>query len=68
MPDQPSVYWVKSTFSLSNGECVEFANLDDDVVGVRDSKDPGGPILRFSRREVDAFLRGAVAGEFNQFR
>ena len=35
---------------------------------VRDSKDPDGPSLRFSRRAWDAFLAGARAGEFDQQR
>jgi hypothetical protein len=31
---------------------------------VRDSKDPGGPVLRFSRLEWQAFLDGVRSGEF----
>jgi hypothetical protein len=34
---------------------------------VRDSKDPDGPILTFTRREFDAFVKGAVGGEFDHF-
>jgi hypothetical protein len=32
---------------------------------VRDSKDPTGPILRFTREEWAAFLGGAKEGEFD---
>lgn len=59
--------WRKSSHSISTGECVEVARLDSGEIGVRDSKDRGGPVLRFSRREFRAFVRGAGAGEFDQF-
>lgn len=63
----PAPRWHKSSFSIASGECVELAELGDDVIGMRDSKDPDGPVLRFSRGEVNAFLRGALAGEFDAF-
>ncbi|WP_141579486.1 DUF397 domain-containing protein [Actinomadura sp. WMMA1423] len=48
--------WRKSTHSGSNAaECVELADAAG-VVAVRDSKDPGGPVLLVSR----AALRTAV--------
>lgn len=55
--------WRKSSESL-NGDCVEVASLPDGVT-VRDSKDPDGAILMFSRSEWRAFLRGANRGEFD---
>ena len=51
-----SARWVKSSFSFSNGNCVEVAELPGDTVGIRDSRDPGGPVLRFTRAEWAAFL------------
>ncbi|MGH3178022.1 MAG: DUF397 domain-containing protein [Streptosporangiaceae bacterium] len=54
-----SVPWVKSSFSFANGNCVEVAELPGSWVGIRDSRDPGGPVLRFTRAEWAAFLRGA---------
>jgi hypothetical protein len=39
--------WRKSTRSSGNGNCVEFADVGDGVA-VRDTKDPDGPVLRFS--------------------
>ncbi|MEV4842027.1 DUF397 domain-containing protein [Micromonospora matsumotoense] len=42
--------WHKSTRSSQNHDCVEVAtNLSGmvGVVGVRDSKDPAGPVLSF---------------------
>ena len=52
----------KSTNSANNG-CVEFAATGD-LVLMRDSKNPAGPVLTFTRREINAFLLGAKAGEF----
>ncbi|MEU0153792.1 DUF397 domain-containing protein [Micromonospora fulviviridis] len=40
--------WRKSTRSGGNGgNCVEVADNLAGVVGVRDSKDPAGPVLTF---------------------
>jgi hypothetical protein len=59
--------WVKSSVSYSNGACVEVADLPDGSVGIRHSKDPSGPVLRFTTAEWHAFLAGAQTGEFNSF-
>lgn len=59
--------WIKSSFSFSNSNCVEIASLPDGGVGVRDSKDPSGPVLRFTPGEWHAFLDGAHGGEFDHF-
>jgi hypothetical protein len=57
--EQVNARWVKSSFSFANGNCVEVAELPGDMVGVRDSRDPGGPVLRFTRAEWAAFLSRA---------
>lgn len=49
--------WRKSSFSMSAGQCVEVARLKDGRIGVRDSKAPSGPVLRFDRESWAAFLR-----------
>ncbi|MEV5570415.1 DUF397 domain-containing protein [Spirillospora sp. NPDC052269] len=44
--------WRKSSHSGgSGGDCVEIADLAA-AIGVRDSKDPGGPVLVVSRGEA----------------
>jgi hypothetical protein len=53
--------------SFSNGNCVEVASLAAGEIGVRNSRDRGGPVLRFTPDEWDAFLGGARNGEFDGF-
>lgn len=57
--------WFKSSRSESVGDCVEVAEIDGGVA-VRDSKDPDGPVLWFTRREWAAFVAGVLAGEFDR--
>jgi Domain of unknown function (DUF397) len=66
-PGPAGVSWVKSSLSFSNGNCVEVASLPGGTIGVRDSKDPEGPVLRFTSGEWQAFLGGARNGEFDRF-
>ena len=54
--------WFKSSFSNA-GNCVEVQV--GDVIRVRDSKNPGGPVLTFTAPEWSAFLKGVLGGEFD---
>jgi hypothetical protein len=54
--------WRKSSYSSNQGECVEVAPLPNGTA-VRDSKDPDGPILRFSAGEWRTFLDGVKDGD-----
>lgn len=65
-PGQPGgdSRWVKSSLSFCNSNCVEVAHLADGQIGVRHSKDPQGPVLRFTPGEWRAFLGGVRNGEF----
>ncbi|MFC7547591.1 DUF397 domain-containing protein [Plantactinospora sp. GCM10030261] len=49
--------WRKSTRSGDQGACVEVA-LGGPDIGVRDSKDVTGPVLRFSPAAWAAFAAG----------
>lgn len=55
--------WEKSTYS-NTGDCVELRR-NGDVIELRDSKDPDGPVLRYTTSELAAFLKGATDGQFN---
>jgi len=48
--------WRKSSFSGAQGNCVELTWPDGEVTAVRNSRDPHGPVLRYSRIELVAFL------------
>ena len=58
--------WVKSSLSFSNGNCVEVASLPGGEIGVRNSRDPGGPVLTFTPGQWDAFVGRARLGEFDR--
>jgi hypothetical protein len=57
--------WHISTFSDSQGTCVEAA-VTPDGTAVRHSKDPNGPTVIFNPDEWNAFLKGVEAGEFGR--
>lgn len=56
--------WYKSSRSGSSGQCTEVRHRGD-AVDVRDSKDPGGPVLTFTPAEWAAFVEGVKLGEFD---
>lgn len=57
--------WRKATRSIANGDCVEIAPVSG-TIAVRDSKDPAGPVLRYSAGAWKAFLSEAGQGDFDQ--
>jgi len=62
---QVAAAWRKSSYSGSNGGgCVEVADDLPGVVAVRDSKDPGGPVLAFTPEDWRAFTAAIKAGKF----
>jgi hypothetical protein len=55
----PDLRWRKAKASGSGqGSCVEVAALGASFA-VRDSKDPGGPVLRFASSDWSAFVSAA---------
>lgn len=59
--DMTSVTWRKSTRSNGSGDCIEVAADLAGKVGLRDSKDPAGPILAFSPTAWATFIRATKA-------
>lgn len=57
--------WRKSTASAGGGECVEVAFAGSNGIFVRHSREPDGPVLRFTETEWQAFVTGVRAGEFD---
>jgi hypothetical protein len=57
----------KAEASKANGNCVEVGECTcgGGTFYVRDSEDPSGPVLKFTRAEWAAFISGAKAGEFD---
>jgi len=58
--------WLKSSRSNGNGgnNCVEVA-FGDAEIGVRDSKNPNGPVLCFTSSAWESFVDGAKHDGFN---
>jgi hypothetical protein len=48
--------WRKSSYSANGSTCVAVARNLPGIVAVRDSKDPGGQTLTFSRQQWAAFV------------
>ncbi|MEW2382989.1 DUF397 domain-containing protein [Micromonospora sp. NPDC047707] len=58
--DLTGARWRKSTRSNgSGGACVEVADNLPGLVAVRDSKDPGGPVLAFAPEAWRTFVAHA---------
>ncbi|MGH3897612.1 MAG: DUF397 domain-containing protein [Pseudonocardiaceae bacterium] len=58
------------TSSFSNGEstdatCVEVAALPNGRIAVRNSNHPDAGAVFFTRAEMDAWIKGVKAGEFD---
>ncbi|MFD4536124.1 DUF397 domain-containing protein [Kitasatospora sp. NPDC058397] len=57
--------WRKSSYSGTNGgDCIEVAPGFPGRVPVRDSKDPGGPVLVFPAAAWHIFVAALQNGEF----
>jgi hypothetical protein len=63
--DLQGVAWRKSRHSNSQGTCVELASLPGGAIALRNSRHPDGLALIYTPAEIDAFLRGAKDGEFD---
>jgi len=62
MDGKRAVTWRKSSYSgNSGGQCVEVGSAAL-VIAVRDSKDPGGPVLAFGPQDWQRFTDRVKAG------
>lgn len=65
IPDHAHAAWRKSSYSGGNGaSCVEVAVLDG-AVAVRNTNQPDAGTLVFTPAEIDAWIKGCKAGEFD---
>ncbi|MBM9508846.1 DUF397 domain-containing protein [Actinacidiphila acididurans] len=64
-PGRTPIQWRKSSYSggAEGSECVEVATDTPNVVPVRDSKDPHGPVLTFTADAWDSFLTALKQNE-----
>ncbi|HEX5542686.1 MAG TPA: DUF397 domain-containing protein [Micromonospora sp.] len=61
--DLSRAVWQRPDGDPSEG-AVEIAFVDD-LIGMRNSADPDGPVLVFTQDEWDAFVGGVQDGEFD---
>ncbi|MFD6285517.1 DUF397 domain-containing protein [Streptomyces sp. NPDC060205] len=54
--------WEKPWSGTNGGSCVEAKRLPDGSVALRQSRDPEGPALVYTRDEMISFLEGAKSG------
>jgi hypothetical protein len=67
MEDQIEPRWRKSSYSGNGGgDCVEVARNLPGIVGVRDSKDPHGPVLFVEPGRWRDFIAGVKAGQHDR--
>ena len=64
-PKLPVTDWRISSFSGNNGTCVQLAALSDGRIAVRNSTRPDDGTILFTRAEMNVWLRGVKAGEFD---
>jgi hypothetical protein len=60
--------WRKATASNPSGNCVELAPMGAGHVAIRNSRQPDGPVVVFTRAEIAAFFDGVRSGEFDDLR
>jgi hypothetical protein len=62
--ESDEVRWRISSYS-AHGECVQVGETADGRIAVRNSNDPDGATVVFTRGEMRAWIRGCRDGEFD---
>ncbi|MEU4422345.1 DUF397 domain-containing protein [Actinoplanes sp. NPDC024001] len=57
--------WTRSSY-CATGSCVEVAMIDDDVIALRDGKNPALPALVFTRADWNDFLDDIAGGKLTR--
>ncbi|WP_026151110.1 DUF397 domain-containing protein [Streptomyces prunicolor] len=55
--------WECPWSGTNGGQCLEAMDLGDGRIALRQSTDPHGPALIFTKAELGAFVSGAKAGK-----
>ncbi|MFE5582336.1 DUF397 domain-containing protein [Kitasatospora sp. NPDC056531] len=63
MPKISARGWYKSSYSAQATDCVETGPIAAGGMAVRDSKDPGGPVLVFPADTWSTFVSAINAGD-----
>jgi hypothetical protein len=69
--DLTGATWLRAASGDTGEDCVQVAFLagskegSDQVIAMRDSRQPGGPVLIFTPDEWRAFTAGVHDGEFD---
>lgn len=57
--------WISASVG---GNCVELAALEDgEHIAIRNSRNPNGLALIYTRKEIETMIEGAKAGVFDRF-
>ena len=67
-PGERHTAWRRSSYSGGgSGNCVEVATPTRHIVAIRDSKNPDGPRLAFSREPWMLFLGSVKSGAYRPY-
>ena len=65
IPGLAELEWQAGRRAAPGEAAIELALLPDGSIAMRHSGEPGGPMLIYTRAEVDAFIGGAKDGDFD---
>lgn len=63
--DLAGLDWRRSSFGEKTRDCVEVARLPDGRTALRNGSHPEQGAIVFTPAEMDAWIRGCKAGEFD---